>query len=248
MIQTHGPVSEDDTVAYKSPKNVGKLHVGGDNYELIPISAEMKDWVEATDLKFEHLYQQINLLQKQVQKVSLGFTVSVPNIKDLGDIKIDSITKDISHDIVIDPNPPKLYEEVAPSDLNSVDINTLVELLSTCSQMVCAVESLYPYPDFQSRSGISAIDLRKKIADMIYELTHQWKPYTYMGAHNVSKSYTDRFFIDDIVKHLTSYAEVLRRDIKSCSDSSVAKHDMIDELAEVNGLLQKLKGVQDRGI
>lgn len=167
MIRTHGPVSEDDTVAYKSPKNVGKLHVGGDNYELIPISAEMKDWVEATDLKFEHLYQQINLLQKQVQKVSLGFTASVPNIKDLGDIKIDSITKDISHDIVIDPNPPKLYEEIFP--------------------------------------------------------------------------------IDDIAKHLTSYAEVLRRDIKACSDP-VAKHDMIDELAEVNGLLQKLRGVQNRGI
>lgn len=167
MIRTHGPVSEDDTVAYKSPKNVGKLPVGGDIYELIPISAEMKDWVEATDLKFEHLYQQINLLQKQVQKVSLGFTVSVPNIKNLGDIKIDSITKDISHDIVIDPNPPKLYEEIFP--------------------------------------------------------------------------------VDDIVKHITSYAEVLRRDIKACSDP-VAKQGMIDELAEVNGLLQKLRGVQDRGI
>ena len=190
------------------------------------------EWADKVD-------EQINLLQEQVQKVSLGFPASVPNIKDLGDIKIDSITKDISHDIVIDPNPPKLYEEVAPSDLNSVDINTLVELLSTCSQMVCAVESLYPYPDFQSRSGISAIDLRKKIADMIYELTHQWKPYNYMGDHNVSKSY--------IVKHLTSYAEVLRKDIQACSDP-VAKQDMIDELAEVNGLLQKLKGVQDRGI
>jgi hypothetical protein len=190
------------------------------------------EWADKVD-------EQINLLQKQVQKVSLGFPASVPNIKDLGDIKIDSITKDISHDIVIDPNPPKLYEEVAPSDLNSVDINTLVELLSTCSQMVCAVESLYPYPDFQSRSGISAIDLRKEIADMIYGLTHQWKPYNYMGDHNVSKSY--------IVKHLTSYAEVLHKDIQACSDP-VAKHDMIDELAEVNGLLQKLRGVQDRGI
>ena len=167
MIRTHGPVSEDDTVAYKSPKNVGKLPVGGDIYELIPISAEMKDWVEATDLKFEHLYQQINLLKEQVQKVSLGFTASVPNIKDLGDIKIDSITKDISHDIVIDPNPPKLYDGIFP--------------------------------------------------------------------------------VDDIAKHLTSYAEVLHRDIQACSDP-VAKHGMIDELAEINGLLQKLKGVQDRGI
>ena len=206
------------------------------------------EWADKVDERIASLTDNLyNLLQEQVQKVSLGFPASVPNIKDLGDIKIDSITKDISHDIVIDPNPPKLYEEVAPSDLNSVDINTLVELLSTCSQMVCAVESLYPYPDFQSRSGISAIDLRKKIADMIYELTHQWKPYNYMGDHNVSKSYKEIFPVDDIVKHLTSYAEVLHRDIQACSDP-VAKHGVIDELAEVNGLLQKLKGVQDRGI
>lgn len=118
------------------------------------------EWADKVD-------EQINLLQEQVQKVSLGFPASVPNIKDLGDIKIDSITKDISHDIVIDPNPPKLYDEIFP--------------------------------------------------------------------------------VDDIAKHLTSYAEVLRRDIKACSDP-VAKHGMIDELAEVNGLLQKLRGVQDLGI
>ena len=167
--------------ATEPPKFIGMFQTPGANvlaYTQVSISTEMKEWVEATDLKFEHLYQQINLLQEQVQKVNLGFTVSVPNIKDFGDIKIDSITKDVSHDIVIDPNPPKLYEEVAPSTLNSVDIDVLVELLSTCSQLTCAVESLYPYPDFQSRSGISAIDLRKKIEDMIYALTHQWKPYT----------------------------------------------------------------------
>lgn len=158
------------------------------------------EWADKVDEQIASLTDNLyNLLQEQVQKVSLGFPASVPNIKDLGDIKIDSITKDISHDVVIDPNPPKLYEEVAPPD-------------------------------------------------MIYELTHQWKPYTYMEAHNVSKSYKDIFFIDDIAKHLTSYAEVLRRDIKACSDSSVAKQGMIDELAEINGLLQKLRGVQDRGI
>jgi hypothetical protein len=118
------------------------------------------EWADKVD-------EQINLLQEQVQKVSLGFPASVPNIKDLGDIKIDSITKDISHDIVIDPNPPKLYDEIFP--------------------------------------------------------------------------------VDDIAKHLTYYAEVLHRDIQACSDP-VAKHGVIDELAEVNGLLQKLRGVQDRGI
>ncbi len=170
MIKTHGPISENDTVAYKYPKNVGKLPVGGDIYELIPISAEMKDWVEATDLKFEHLYQQINLLQEQVQKVSLGFSTAV--LSNVDSIKLDSIndfiTKDSSSGLAIDPNPPKLYKEI--------------------------------------------------------------------------------FLVDDIMKHLTSYAEVLRRDIKACSNSSVAKQDMIDELAEVNGLLQKLRGVQDRGI
>ena len=45
------------------------------------------EWADKVD-------EQINLLQEQVQKVSLGFPASVPNIKDLGDIKIDSITKD----------------------------------------------------------------------------------------------------------------------------------------------------------
>lgn len=126
------------------------------------------EWADKVDEQIASLTDNLyNLLQEQVQKVSLGFPASVPNIKDLGDIKIDSITKDISHDIVIDPNPPKLYDEIFP--------------------------------------------------------------------------------VDDIAKHLTSYAEVLRRDIKACSDP-VAKHGMIDELAEVNGLLQKLRGVQDRGI
>ena len=181
MRKAHCSISENDTTTHKLPKFVGMFQKPGANvpaYVRVTMSSEMEEWVEDVNTKLEHLYQQINLLQEQVQKVGLGFTVSVPNIKDLGDVKIASITKDISHDIVINPNPPKLYEEVAPPDLNSVDINALVELLSTCSQMVCAVESLYPYPDFQSRSGISAIDLRKKIEDMIYALTHQWKPYT----------------------------------------------------------------------
>ena len=181
MRKAHCSISENDTTTHKLPKFIGTFQKPGANvpaYVRVTMSSEMEEWVEAVNTKLEHLYQQINLLQEQVQKVGLGFTVSVPNIKDLGDVKIASITKDISHDIVINPNPPKLYEEVAPPDLNSVDINALVELLSTCSQMVCAVESLYPYPDFQSRSGISAIDLRKKIEDMIYALTHQWKPYT----------------------------------------------------------------------
>jgi hypothetical protein len=126
------------------------------------------EWADKVDERIASLTDNLyNLLQGQVQKVSLGFPASVPNIKDLGDIKIDSITKDISHDIVIDPNPPKLYDEIFP--------------------------------------------------------------------------------VDDIAKHLTSYAEVLHRDIQACSDP-VAKHGVIDELAEVNGLLQKLRGVQDRGI
>lgn len=181
MRKTHCSISENDTTAHKPPRFIGMFQTPGANvpvYTRVSISNEMKEWIEAVNTKLEHLYQQINLLQEQVQKASLGFTVSVPNIKDLGDIKIDSITKDISHDIVIDPNPPKLYEEVAPSGLNSVDIDALVELLSTCGQLVCAVESLYPYPDLQARSGISAIDLRKKIADMIHALTHPWVPYT----------------------------------------------------------------------
>ena len=165
MRKTHCSISENDTTAHKPPKFIGMFQKPGANvpaYVRVSISNEMEEWIEATNLRFEHLYQQINLLQEQVQKSSLGFTVSVPNIKDLGDIKIDSITKDISHDIVIDPNPPKLYEEAALPDLNSVDINALVELLSTCSQLVCAVESLYPYPDLQARSGISAIDYVRK--------------------------------------------------------------------------------------
>lgn len=120
MRKPHRTFSENDTTAHKLPRFIGMFQTPGANvpaYTRVSISNEMKEWVEDTNLKFEHLYQQINLLQEQVQKASLGFTVSVPNIKDFGDIKIDSITKDVSHDIVINPNPPKLYEEVAPLDL-----------------------------------------------------------------------------------------------------------------------------------
>lgn len=128
MIKTHGSISENDTVAYKYPKNVGKLPVGGDIYELIPISAEMKDWVEATDLKFEHLYQQINLLQEQLQKVSLGFPTAV--LSNADGIKLDAvntfITKDSSSGLAIDPNPPKLCKDI-PNLIN--DLPTILHHL-----------------------------------------------------------------------------------------------------------------------
>lgn len=179
MAKPHCSTSENDTTTHKLPRFIGMFQTPGANvpaYTRVSISNEMKEWIEATNLKFEHLYQQINLLQEQVQKSSLGFPSAISS--NTYRVKPDSAAENSSSGIEINPNPPKLCEEAALPDLNSVDINALVELLSTCSQLVCAVESLYPYPDLQARSGISAIDLRKRITDMIHALTYQWKPYT----------------------------------------------------------------------
>ena len=168
--------SEKDSAAYKPPRFVGVFQTPGANvpaYTRVSISTEMKEWVEATDLKFEHLYQQINLLQEQVQKSSLGFPSAISS--NTYRAELDSAAENSSSEVEINPNPPSLCAEpVSDSRFSNIDVDDLVTLLTNCDSLLA---NMVLYPVAPYNYGHVA-DVRSHIKDTIKALTYVWEPYT----------------------------------------------------------------------